>query len=697
MRRLIDEASNLASSIVQNNPGNLKSRQYIRWILAKVTVTSYRDIFSSSPSVDLPGLFLDQVVALDLPIYVPEASENPDWQLLCLRSKSSDTLQMVLKAARELGDLETEVMCLKQLIFHREDPTEFFDKLIHLQKTAQHDIDGWLRTSLSKYIICRDEKSRDGLREEILSVSDYANFDANLAWARNMILRALARSEHEATLALDEARNSLEGLSANIGDYMVRHKLLKADVSQVKPQPADKQPKVGETPDENLSKEYPKDVASRGDRERFTVERDPARSGAKKTSPPGILRTKAPATSIPGKTSTERGAESPKQKLSEIYVTLDEDAPEPEAVKPTAYKDARKSRVEDEPDRKSKSLFFEAVVGALAGNRRRINTSRSAVEENGDSNQGGRSRTRFRDLTAGDIGEGLAAAATAGLSALSETKLLDRSSSRSRSRSRERERRRRDSADSYYTRSPSPTSDRRRKRSANVTEYARRGLAALGIGELAGAGRSGENVRDRDKDDRRSRRKYRDEDHSSSPPRASADPELGLVVYGTEPVYTHDSRNTLASTTAGDKDNKLNRRRTYIDEDYSPSPPHASGGSYYPENNQFPPPPLHIINTKAASPIPPYNPSDYVSQQPPNLDPYGYPPPPGTENTGATKRVRSSPVSKVAPAGAAGAAKDTNPKETEPEVSHNRSKHCHPQEEPPVLTGGLRTSRGQRF
>lgn len=87
--------------------------------------------------------------------------------------------------------------------------------------------------------------------------------------------------------------------------------------------------------------------------------------------------------------------------------------------------------------------------------------------------------------------------------------------------------------------------------------------------------------------------------------------------------------------------------RSYPDDGYSPSPPHASGGSYYPDNNQFPPPPQapagfthhnnqstpHVNETS----IPPYNPADYANQ-PSNHDPYGYPPRTGDHVSNDTSR-----------------------------------------------------------
>jgi hypothetical protein len=113
--------------------------------------------------------------------------------------------------------------------------------------------------------------------------------------------------------------------------------------------------------------------------------------------------------------------------------------------------------------------------------------------------------------------------------------------------------------------------------------------------------------------------------------------------------------------------------RGYRDEDYSPSPPHASGGSYYPNNTEYAPPPPggYYPNTTefpppptgapppaspefthtgssaphphppADAPIPPYNPQDYASQ-PGTHDPYGYPPPKAGDNVSNVPPVQTN-------------------------------------------------------
>jgi hypothetical protein len=163
------------------------------------------------------------------------------------------------------------------------------------------------------------------------------------------------------------------------------------------------------------------------------------------------------------------------------------------------------------PDVHSKRHILEAVVGGLAGNRL-INGSRKEVEETDK-----RSRSRARSRAGGDAGggglgglgggAGLAALATAGIGALAGKKFLDDKREKSRERSVSRSRRR----DSYDSRSPSPRD--KHKRSKSVTDYARKGLAALGLGEAAHeSGRSRDVV---EEEETVIRRKHRGDDHHS--------------------------------------------------------------------------------------------------------------------------------------------------------------------------------------
>ena len=206
------------------------------------------------------------------------------------------------------------------------------------------------------------------------------------------------------------------------------------------------------------------------------------------------------------------------------------------------------------PDVHSKRHILEAVVGGLAGNRL-INGSRKEVEKD-DIRSRSRSRARSKskgpDGHGGGLGSGagLAALATAGLGALAGKKILDDKREKSRERSPSRSRRRH-SPDSYDSRSPSPKD--KHKRSKSVTDYARKGLAALGIGEAAHeAGRSRETVVEEKSVHRSHRRRPSDDSDDEYDDRRDRHRNSGASrgdVYG-DPRYS-DSRRSVDSRGGG--------------------------------------------------------------------------------------------------------------------------------------------------
>ncbi|TVY48282.1 hypothetical protein LOCC1_G001427 [Lachnellula occidentalis] len=221
------------------------------------------------------------------------------------------------------------------------------------------------------------------------------------------------------------------------------------------------------------------------------------------------------------------------------------------------------------PGSHGKRHILEAVVGGLAGNRL-INGSRKDVEDDdGRSSRGGRSRSRARSRSKGPggsgAGAGLAALATAGIGAIAGKKLLDHSRSRSRGDNRSRSRgggRRRGSPDSYDSRSPSPKGGKdRHKRSKSVTDYARKGLAAIGLGEAASE--SGGRDRDRDvdyeetrvhKSSRRRRRDGSDDGYEPRGSRGSRDDDYSQRGSGgvyDDPRYADSRSSNLGSTRDG--------------------------------------------------------------------------------------------------------------------------------------------------
>jgi hypothetical protein len=210
-RRLLEKATLHVSSLVQDDPDLVASRQYLRWMLAKLSFELYDERPPLDTPAGSPGMFLTLHPVFRLPLYVPYQSEMPT---LFNRKPRPDLIPLIktaLDGAKSMADYETEVMCLQALIYGTEQPAAIYDDLARLQKETQGDIQGCLQTYLSKYIFCNDHNSRIALREDILNLRYSEGFPTTLLWARAMILRALSVSEAEASIYLELATNfSLE-------------------------------------------------------------------------------------------------------------------------------------------------------------------------------------------------------------------------------------------------------------------------------------------------------------------------------------------------------------------------------------------------------------------------------------------------------------------------------------------------------
>jgi hypothetical protein len=203
-QRLLEKATTLVSSLVQDDPDLVASRQYLRWMLAKLSV-EIQERLGMGPYSGSPGLFLTHYSVWCLPLYVPCESEMPTPFNVKLRPDRIPFIKTAIDGARSIQDHNTEVLCLQALIFETENPLAIFDELARLQKDTQGDMQGCLQTYLSRYVFCRDQSSRSTLRKDILSLRYSDNFPSVLLWARAMILRALAESTGEASSYLSLA------------------------------------------------------------------------------------------------------------------------------------------------------------------------------------------------------------------------------------------------------------------------------------------------------------------------------------------------------------------------------------------------------------------------------------------------------------------------------------------------------------
>ncbi|KAI1198967.1 hypothetical protein F5X97DRAFT_139600 [Nemania serpens] len=188
----------LAISVAENDPSNLKSRPYLRLLLAKsrFAETASRQAVDSLQShlQSSQGVFYQQDIAL-LPIYVPSGNETPQWTPVDQPSELRDPVRLVLRSAIELGDFETEVLARRELIRLSASPRDEFDMLCTLQLSRQGDLNGYGLSLASKYLVSNTKATKEELAIAIsrllskVASTDY--WDPSHEWILNMLLYKL--------------------------------------------------------------------------------------------------------------------------------------------------------------------------------------------------------------------------------------------------------------------------------------------------------------------------------------------------------------------------------------------------------------------------------------------------------------------------------------------------------------------------
>ncbi|KAI1757591.1 hypothetical protein F4782DRAFT_135191 [Xylaria castorea] len=188
----------LAISVAENDPSNLKSRSYLRLLIAKsrfAETASRQAIDSLTSQLQYSQGILYQADISLLPIYVPFDTETPQWTPAEQPAELKNPVRLVLRSAIELGDLETEKIARHELIRLSLKPREEFDMLCTLQQSRQGDLNGYGLTLASKYLVSSTKAEKEDLSIAIsrflsgIASTDYWN--SSHEWILNMLLYKL--------------------------------------------------------------------------------------------------------------------------------------------------------------------------------------------------------------------------------------------------------------------------------------------------------------------------------------------------------------------------------------------------------------------------------------------------------------------------------------------------------------------------
>lgn len=159
-------AEPIGNSLLDRFPHTVHSRPFIKWLVSKAVVKNGAEQFAYLS--DYAGLAICPKSAGVLPCYIPVRQENPGWLPQDLTPAARNVLEATLKASRDMYDYQTETLCLNPLALGTKDPGLYLQQLGQLQK-KQHNMAGFLRTCLTRYLICRDDESKKALLEDLNS------------------------------------------------------------------------------------------------------------------------------------------------------------------------------------------------------------------------------------------------------------------------------------------------------------------------------------------------------------------------------------------------------------------------------------------------------------------------------------------------------------------------------------------------
>ncbi|KAJ4290166.1 hypothetical protein N0V88_006675 [Collariella sp. IMI 366227] len=159
---LLKKARPLAKAVHRNEEQMMRTRPFLQWLLAKTVVEmdSPPGQMGGGRLGDKGGFVVNQGTGIHLPIYISTRSTNkPDWCAFSSKSSAAQcrAAEIAAAAAHYIGDYTTEATALKLLALQSHDPRKWVDALCHLQANIQGDNEGYVATSLSRYLLSRDE------------------------------------------------------------------------------------------------------------------------------------------------------------------------------------------------------------------------------------------------------------------------------------------------------------------------------------------------------------------------------------------------------------------------------------------------------------------------------------------------------------------------------------------------------------
>lgn len=183
MEWLEKDSQILAELVMNKYPASMNSRPFLKWLVIKAATLP----ITQQPGIDRrvhhpefmfrdwPGFSIASRSWFSLPIYVPTRTEIPSWNRPEIPETANEPIRLALSMAIQLHDYALQVLCIKVLILRSQQPQKLFEQLCKLQESTQEDVEGYLSTCLSRYLVDRDKQAQKKLLSELKELDDWVS------------------------------------------------------------------------------------------------------------------------------------------------------------------------------------------------------------------------------------------------------------------------------------------------------------------------------------------------------------------------------------------------------------------------------------------------------------------------------------------------------------------------------------------
>lgn len=203
-------ASSVSEVILARDPSLAGSLPLLLWLFAKICVSTstgaakrnaaVHDMHVAEPNLEA-GMVWPRLASQATPVYIPFASENPGWMTLHMGTDLRNSVGTILGVAKGQENYRFQAACLCVLAMSSSNPRSILEELSDLRMNKQGDLYGYLVCCLSKYLVYKDDHSRQTLRTELAGLGNWAypqggnSTKVLFVAARDIILCALSPTQ----------------------------------------------------------------------------------------------------------------------------------------------------------------------------------------------------------------------------------------------------------------------------------------------------------------------------------------------------------------------------------------------------------------------------------------------------------------------------------------------------------------------